>query len=147
MKSMPVLRVVSKALIPYVLLMAFYVQFHGDHGPGGGFQAGVILAAGFVVYTLIFGLVDTRRVASQRVVEAGIAVGVLIYAGVGVVAMMMGGNFLDYSVLLHDPHHGQHLGIFLVELGVGLTVSSVMVGIFYAFVDFEPSAPNPEEIP
>lgn len=145
MKNMLVLRVVSKALIPYVILMAFYVQFHGDFGPGGGFQAGVIMAAGFVVYALIFGLQDTRRVAPQRVVEIGMASGVLLYAGVGLLAMLSGGNFLDYSVLAHDPHHGQHWGIFFVELGVGITVSFVMLGIFYAFAGFQVTPLPPED--
>ena len=58
---------------------------------------------------------------------------VLLFAGVGVVSMFLGANFLDYNVLAHDPVHGQHLGILLVELGVGLTVTFVMVTIFFTF--------------
>ena len=56
MDSYLVLRVVAKLLMPFILLFALYVQFHGDFGPGGGFQAGVIFAAGFILYALIFGL-------------------------------------------------------------------------------------------
>ena len=134
MREAVVLRVVSKALIPYILLFALYVQFHGDFGPGGGFQAGVIFAAGFVLYGIIFGLDAVRRVFPPRLVEIGAALGVLLYAGVGVVGLLRGGNFLDYGVLNHhDPAHGQHLGILLVELGVGLTVTCAMVAIFYFF--------------
>ncbi|MCG8491535.1 MAG: Na(+)/H(+) antiporter subunit B [Sneathiellales bacterium] len=125
--------VVSKLLIPFILLFAFYVQFHGDFGPGGGFQAGVILAAGFVLYSLIFGLHLTKKIISKRVVEYLIAAGVLLYGGVGVVSMMNGGNFLDYNVLRSDPVAGQHLGILLVELGVGITVTAAMLAIFYGF--------------
>ena len=62
MKHHLVLRVVSKLLIPFILLFALYVQFHGDYGPGGGFQAGVIFGAGFILYALIFGLDNARRV-------------------------------------------------------------------------------------
>ncbi len=62
-----------------------------------------------------------------------VALGVLLYAGTGVATMMLGGNFLDYSVLLEDSVHGQHRGIFLVELGVGITVAGVMLMIFYMF--------------
>ena len=64
-----ILRVVSKLLIPYILLFALYVQFHGDYGPGGGFQAGVIFAAGFILYGLVYGLGAARRVAPAVVVE------------------------------------------------------------------------------
>ncbi|NIL98571.1 MAG: Na(+)/H(+) antiporter subunit B [Planctomycetales bacterium] len=129
-----ILRIVAKLLIPYILLFALYVQFHGDYGPGGGFQAGVIFAAGFVLYALIFGLGAARRSAPPAVVESLIAVGVLIFAGTGVVCMLGGGNFLDYSALdHHDPQHGQHLGILIVELGVGITVAAVMISVFFAF--------------
>jgi len=129
----PVLRVVGKLLIPYMLLFALYVQFHGDFGPGGGFQAGVIAAAAVIFYALIFGLPAARRLAPDAVVEAMVALGVLIYAGVGVAGIVLGGNYLDYFVLDRDPVAGQHRGIFWVEAGVGVTVSGVMLKIFYMF--------------
>jgi multicomponent Na+:H+ antiporter subunit B len=129
-----ILRVVGKALVPFILLFALYVQFHGDYGPGGGFQAGVIFAAGLILHALVLGLDALRRAIPQVVVEIGVAVGALIYGGVGVASMFMGGEFLHYGVLdPHNPVHGQHLGILLVELGVGITVTFVMVAIFYAF--------------
>jgi multicomponent Na+:H+ antiporter subunit B len=127
-----ILRVAAKVLCPNIILFAFYVQFHGDYGPGGGFQAGVILGAAFVLYALVYGLEYTRRVLPPRVVQVGMALGVLLYAGVGVLALLRGGTFLDYDVLAQDYHVGQHWGIFSVELGVLLTVSSTMVTIFYA---------------
>jgi multicomponent Na+:H+ antiporter subunit B len=129
-----VLRVVGKALVPFILLFALYVQFHGDYGPGGGFQAGVIFAAGLILYALIFGLDELQKAIPLIVVEIGIALGTLLYGGVGLVSMLGGGEFLHYGVLdSHSPVHGQHLGILLVELGVGITVAFVMVAIFYAF--------------
>ena len=133
MKRHLVLRVVAKLLIPMILLFALYVQFHGDYGPGGGFQAGVIFAAGIILYGLIFGLDMVQRVVPPRVIRLLIAAGVLLYAGVGVVSMMMGGVYLDYDVLKQDPVQGQHLGILLIEFGVGTTVAAVMIGIFYGF--------------
>ncbi len=129
-----VLRIVGKLLTPPILLFALYVQFHGDYGPGGGFQAGVIFAAGLILFGLIYGLDALREAVPPIVVEIGIALGALLYGGVGVVSMMLGGEFLHYGVLDdHDPAHGQHVGILLVELGVGITVTFVMVAIFYAF--------------
>jgi multicomponent Na+:H+ antiporter subunit B len=128
-----VLRVVAKLLIPLIMLFALYVQFHGDYGPGGGFQAGVIFAAALILYAIIFGLESARRVAPPTIVRCAVALGVLLYAGVGVCGLLLGGNFLDYSVLAHDALHGQHYGIILVELGVGITVAGVMVAVFFTF--------------
>ena len=133
MSSNIVLRVVAKFFIPFLMLFALYVQFHGDYGPGGGFQAGVIFAAGFILHALIHGLEETQKVAKPSTVEIFVALGVLLYAGTGVVSLLKGGTFLDYGVLKHDPVHGQHLGILLIELGVGITVASVMITIFYGF--------------
>jgi multicomponent Na+:H+ antiporter subunit B len=133
MKHHLVLRVVGKLLVGPILLFALYVQFHGDFGPGGGFQAGVIFAAGFFLYGLIFGIEPLQRVLPLAVVRKLVAAGVLLYAGVGVVCMLLGGNFLDYDVLGATPVAGQHLGILLVELGVGITVFAVMTALFFAF--------------
>lgn len=133
MKREPVLRVVGKLLIPYMLVFALYVQFHGDFGPGGGFQAGVIAAASIIFYALIFGLPAARRVVPDAVVESMVALGALIYLGVGFAGLALGGNFLDYFVLAHDPVHGQERGIFWVEIGVLVTVAGVMLKIFYVF--------------
>ena len=133
MRDNPVLRVVAKIVVPAIFLFALYVQFHGDYGPGGGFQAGVIFAAGLVLYGLIFGTESIRRLISTLVLRALIAAGLLLFAGVGFLSLLMGSDFLDYAVFGQDPHSGQHLGIFLVELGVGITVAAVMVTIFIAF--------------
>jgi multicomponent Na+:H+ antiporter subunit B len=132
-KREPVLRVVGKLLIPYMLVFALYVQFHGDFGPGGGFQAGVIAAAAVIFYGLIYGLPAARRLLPDAVVESMVAAGALLYLGVGFAGLLLGGNFLDYFVLDRDPVAGQHRGIFWIELGVLITVAGVMLKIFYMF--------------
>jgi len=128
-----ILRVVVKMLLPAILLFALYVQFHGDYGPGGGFQAGVAAAAAVILYGMIFGIPAARQVVPQRVVHVMIPLGVLIYAGTGVAGLLLGANYLDYSPLGSYPEAGQHLGILVVEIGVFVTVSSTMLAIFYAF--------------
>lgn len=137
MRHHRILRVVAKLLIPAILLFALYVQFHGDFGPGGGFQAGVIFGAGIILYGLIFGVNEAKQVIPPPVVHVFVALGVLIFAGTGVAALLMGGNYLDYSALAHEQTHGQHLGILIVEFGVGVTVSAVMITIFYCFAGRE----------
>ena len=133
MRRNGITRIGAKMLIPYILLFALYVQFHGDYGPGGGFQAGVMFAAAFVLYTLIYGLSPALRVTPMRAVQVLLSVGLLLYAGTGLLTIALGGDFLDYDTLAHDPVHGQHLGILIVELGVGLAVFAAMLAIFYSF--------------
>jgi len=128
-----VLRVIAKLMIAFMLVFALYVQFHGDFGPGGGFQAGVIAAAAIIFYAIIYGLPAARRVVPDWLVETMVAAGVLLYASVGVAGMLLGGNYLDYFVLGADPVDGQHRGIFWVEIGVLITVAGVMLKIFYMF--------------
>lgn len=128
-----ILRVGAKVLAPFIVTFALYVHFHGDYSPGGGFQAGVILAAAFVLLTLVYGLEPVQRVLPPWFVQSCAALGVLVYAGTGLVTMALGGNYLGYGVLAHDPEHGQHYGILLVEAGVLITVFGVMVTIFYLF--------------
>jgi len=136
MRNHPVLRVVTRLMVPLILLYALYVQFHGDYGPGGGFQAGVIFSAGVILYSLVFDLEATRRAVPPRVVYVLMPLGLLIYIGTGIAALLLGGEFLDHGALNHhDPQHGQHLGILLVELGVGVTVSAVMLSIYYSFAE------------
>ena len=138
MRQKIILRVISKILIPYILLFAFYVQWHGDFGPGGGFQAGVIFAAGIILYGIIFGIRTLRNVLPASATRLFLTIGVLLYSGVGIAGIILGGNFLDYNVLAEEPAHGQHIGILLVEFGVGITVASAMITIFCAFAGRQP---------
>lgn len=135
MKRDLILRLGVKFLIPFMLLFALYVQLHGDYGPGGGFQAGVITAGAVIVYALIFGLDAAQQVVPRRVVETLVPLGALIYAGTGVVGLLYGHNYLDYSVLAPIAADGRERGILLVEAGVFVTVSSTMLALFYAFAE------------
>jgi multicomponent Na+:H+ antiporter subunit B len=135
MKFDLILRIGTKLLLPFILLFALYVQLHGDFGPGGGFQAGVIAAGMVILYALLFGVKAAKRIAPQAVVERMVPLGVLIFAGTGVAGLVLERNFLDYSGFAADAAHGHELGIFAVELGVLITVAGTMTAIFYAFVE------------
>ncbi len=134
MQGQLILRVLGKFIIPPILIFALYVQFHGEYSPGGGFQAGVIFAAAFILYTMLFGLQRATHVVSESMVRFLSAVGLLLFGVVGVISLLGGYNYLDYTVLLSDPIAAQHMGIILIELGVGITVASVMILLFYCFV-------------
>jgi multicomponent Na+:H+ antiporter subunit B len=132
-KEYLVLRVITKLLLPFILLFGLYVQFHGDFGPGGGFQAGVIFASGFILYSLVYGVNAAQRILPYGILRAGFAGGLILYAGVGVVSLLLGENYLNYSPLAHESKEGQHIGIFLIELGVGATVAAVMMTVYFTF--------------
>ena len=128
-----VLSIVARILIPLIMLFALYVLFHGDYGPGGGFQAGVIFASSFILYGIIYGIENLREVVHPSLIRRLAALGLLIYIGVGIVTVLNGGEFLNYNLLSEDPITGQHIGIIFIELGVGITVASTMIILFYAF--------------
>ncbi len=133
MKFDIILRIGTKLFLPFILVFALYVQFHGDFGPGGGFQAGVIAAAMVIFYAITFGLDAAKRAMPPILVETLVGLGVFLYVGVGIVGMLLGGEFLNYSVLSADPAAGQHVGILLIEIGVLVTVFATMTAIFYSF--------------
>jgi multicomponent Na+:H+ antiporter subunit B len=128
-----VLRIITKLILPFVILFALYTFFHGTLGAGGAFQGGVIIAAGIILYGLIFGLDAAYRIAPPRIVEAMMPLGVAVYAGTGIAAILMGGNFLEYNALAASPTAGQSLGVLGIEIGVVTTVSSVMLQFYYSF--------------
>ena len=133
MKPDIILQIGAKLLFPFILVFALYVQFHGDYGPGGGFQAGVISAGMLILYSIIFGLPAAQRAVPPQLVEILIPTGVLIFAGTGAVTMLLGDNYLGYYALMAHPQHAQEWGVLIVEIGVLVTVASTMVAIFYAF--------------
>ncbi len=122
------IRTISSLVVPFVILLSFYVQFHGDQSPGGGFQAGVLLASAFAVYIIVF---DFK--INEKLLHVLMPLGVLIYIATGVVPMFMGGNFLQHDVIADSDVTGWHLGIFFVEIGVFMTVASVMIMIYSVF--------------
>ena len=132
----PVLRTISILMIPVIVLYGLYIQFHGDYSPGGGFQAGVIVASAIILHGVLFGLNATLKAVSPYIIKLMGGIGILIYGCTGIASMLFNGEFLSYSVLLNDPILGQKLGIFVVELGVGMTVCSSMLTIYFNFVSW-----------
>lgn len=126
-------RVIGRLLIPFILLFGLYVQFHGEYGPGGGFQAGAIIAASLILYSILEGERHALDVLTQRMLLVMMATGAILYTSVGLAGILLGGNFLDYSVLSADPVAGQQLGIILIEAGVGITVTGTLLAIFHTF--------------
>ncbi|MBO1225520.1 MAG: Na(+)/H(+) antiporter subunit B [Candidatus Scalindua sediminis] len=131
-KEQIIVRTVSKFFTPFIQLYAFYVIAHGDLGPGGGFQGGVILGASMILYVIAFGMDEGRKRVSQKISDIFVSTGVLIYAGIGLLCILAGGAYLEYAELPLGSHHlASHLGIYGIEIGVGITVAFVMITIFF----------------
>ncbi len=131
MSDQAILRVAAKLMAPFILVFGLYVIFHGDISPGGGFQGGVIVASAFILYGLVWGGAQMRRVIPRRVSDALLAFGVLLFAGTGTFSLLAGFRFLDHTPLKPgDPGSAEVIGMTMVEYGVGFTVSMVMITIF-----------------
>ncbi len=130
-----IIKTIARVFVPFIQIYALYVIMHGHYSPGGGFQGGVILGASMALLLITHGYDEVKRRFPENVVLLMGSVGVLIYAGIGLTCLLLGGNYLDYSqlsVILHvDPAHARSLGILGVELGVGFTVMAIMYSIFF----------------
>lgn len=117
-------------ILPMVILFGFYILINGEISPGGGFQAGAIFASLIIALDLSIGLKINNTILSQAS-----AIGILIYLMPGIISLILGHNFLNYSALHHDPIIGQQIGILIVEMGIGITVSSSLTLIYSLFFD------------
>jgi multicomponent Na+:H+ antiporter subunit B len=129
-----IVKTLSRLLIPFMQIYALYVIAHGHYSPGGGFQGGVILGASLILLVITYGLDNALRKMSEKMNTILCSTGVFIYAGIGVLCLILGGNFLDYAELDQILHVGiaqaRSLGILGVEVGVGVTVMAAMASIF-----------------
>lgn len=126
LKDITISKTIIKFIIPYIILYAIFIQLNGEVSPGGGFQAGVIFATGIIAYDLIYGKNKLHKYFATEALLACGVLGVFIYLGTGVISLIFNYNYLDYNALSNNNITGQHIGIFSIELGVGLTVSSIM---------------------
>jgi multicomponent Na+:H+ antiporter subunit B len=123
----------GKLLVPFIILFGMYVQFHGEFGPGGGFQAGALIAAGIILYGLLEGERRALTAVPAPLLFAIALAGAALFLGIGVAGIALGGNFLDYNVLAEDPVTGQQWGILGIELAVGMTVMGVLLCVHHSF--------------
>jgi len=136
----PIVSLVSRLVSPFIVMFALYVIFHGHYSPGGGFQGGTLIAAALILIRLSEGN-EAAQLQFPRSWGTPLgSLGVLIYFGTGLATVLMGGRFLDYSVL-HLSHHvsmSRSYGILMVEIGVGLAVTAILVSIFDNLLEGNP---------
>ncbi len=126
---------ICRLMVPFMQLFALYVIAHGHHSPGGGFQGGVILGASFILLGISY---DLKTILNRMREKANVIlanVGVLLYAGIGFLALLLGANYLDYSILskiLPSVTHveARSLAMLGVEIGVGITVMAIVISVY-----------------
>ena len=130
-----IVQAVCRRLIPFILLFGLYVTIHGHTSPGGGFQGGVILGSSFILLSIAYGIEEMRKRFTLAALSVCTSMGVFLFAGIGVLCILLGGNFLDYGML--PSTEPRSLGMLGIEIGVGITVMGAMVSIFYELITFE----------
>lgn len=131
LKNFVILKNILGFIIAYIILYAVYIQLNGEDSPGGGFQAGVILATAFIAFDFISeSKHKLRKYLSADNLLICSVLGVMIYAGTGLISFFSDDNYLNYNSISSNRITGQHLGIFMIEIGVGLTVASTMYLIY-----------------
>jgi multicomponent Na+:H+ antiporter subunit B len=132
-----IVRYVARRAAPFIQLYALYVLGHGEDGPGGGFQGGVIFASSFVLLALAKGRAFGRAGFPEPWSDALMPTGCIVYAGTGFGALLLGGAFLQYEAYVgvgadeHARHLAHHLGLIAIEIGVMITVTASMVTLFF----------------
>lgn len=130
-----IIEMAVRLMVPFIQLFGLYVIVHGHYSPGGGFQGGVVLGAAFILMAIAFDQKTSIRFFSLKANAVMGGVGPLIYVGTAVICALLGGLFLDYSALDRiiplGPVEWRSMGIFIVEVGVGLAVMSIMVSLFW----------------
>lgn len=136
-KRSATLRTSALLMIPFILLYGIYIQINGENSPGGGFQAGVIVAAAMILHSLVFDVKNTEKIITPLFVKKTLVGGVLIYISVGLLNIMLGGNFLEYATVSADFSSAQKICIFTIEIGVGITVCAAMLIFHTTFINYK----------
>lgn len=130
-----IIRVAVRLMVPFIQLFGLYVIVHGHYSPGGGFQGGVILGAAFILLALAFDIKTSMRYFSEPINNLLGNLGAVIFVGTGLLCALFGGLFLDYAALEPlvplGPIEWRSFGIFIVEVGVGLAVMSIMLSLYW----------------
>ncbi len=130
-----IVRTMSRLLIPLIQLFALYVLFFGQHGPGGGFVGGVMLGASLILGILVFGPEAPPCLLAKKLVH-GDGIGLMIFAGVGGLCLIGGGEFLNYANLeipwVDTDSRRRYLGILVTQIGVAVDIAVTAILIVFS---------------
>jgi len=111
-----------------VLELPAYLVFHGQLTPGGGFQGGIVLAAGPVAILLAGRYLSMKRIAPKLLIESSDALGAASYALIGLGGLIFAGVYLMNPLPLGEPGELLSAGMMpLNSIGVGLEVTGAFL--------------------
>ena len=126
----PILILLLRLLLPFIVLAGGYILWIGKYAPGGAFQAGAILAAGGIL--LSTAAVPFNRFATKTM-SIAMGIGLLTVIVVALATMMVRGNFLQYPVAQAGTL------ILVIEAAATISIAIILTILFIGG--------NPEESP
>ena len=130
-----IVRTMSRILIPLIQIFALYVLFFGQYGPGGGFVGGVMLGTSLILGILVYGPKGEPCIAATKLTH-GDGIGLIIFAGVGGLCLILGGQFLNYSSLefpwVDNEARKRYLGILMTQIGVAVDIAVTAISIVFS---------------
>jgi multicomponent Na+:H+ antiporter subunit B len=133
LKQFAIIKFVTLFILPYIFLYVLYIQINGEMSPGGGFQAGAIFASMMVALELIYDRNKLEKLIKTDNLVLVASLGLIIYASLGTISFLFNDNYLNYNLLHSNKVFAQSIGIFIVEIGIGLSVSSALYLIYRTF--------------
>jgi multicomponent Na+:H+ antiporter subunit B len=130
------LKLASLVIVPLLVAFGAYLVFHGQLTPGGGFQGGVVLAAGPVAILLAGRYLSMKAVAPKHLIEAADSIGAASYALIGLGGLIFVGTYLKNPLPLGTPGMLLSAGMMpLNSIAVGLEVAGAFLVVWTEFLD------------
>jgi multicomponent Na+:H+ antiporter subunit B len=132
------LQLVSLILIPMLVALGCYIVIHGALTPGGGFQGGIVLAAGPLAILLAGRYFAMKRAAPQWMLEASEALGAAGYALIGLAGLILASVYMKNFLPLGTPAMLLSAGMMPINsIVVGLEVTGAFLVVWTEFLDQE----------
>ncbi|ORW08631.1 MnhB domain-containing protein [Mycobacterium kyorinense] len=129
-------RLVGYLMLPVTIALGIDIVVHGHLTPGGGFQGGVVLAAGLHLLYITGSFRALDRLRPLNVFDIGEALGAAAFVAIGLAGMLVGGVF--FVNLLPSGTMGNLFSsgsVVLLNVAVGVEVAcgmTVLLGQFLA---------------
>lgn len=134
-----IVKTVTRWVMGFILIFGLYGILYGHHSPGGGFSGGVILASAFILLMLAFGKEKCMRFLRRGRSVSFASTGVLIFLGIGLLGIPLGGYFLANFLFKEKIGGGIDLlsagTIQPIDIGIALLVS-LAIFLIFAYLSF-----------
>lgn len=150
LKPSLIVELVTEKMVAFVVMFGFYIILHGASSPGGGFQGGVIVGAAYILFAVGINPQTVRQRTPAIALKIVESTGVLMYAGSGLLGIILGYTFLANKVA-GVPPQGAMGGLFCggtllaINIGIGIHVASTIITLYLAFLEYVPPSNEKQE--